>query len=320
MTDVVLITGGLGYVGGRVAKALAQCGKHRVVLATQHAKPAPPVWLSTAKMVTLDVTRDTDFDQACTGVTSIIHLAAINEQDCVADPQRALLVNGLGTLKLLQAAQRAGVERFIYLSTAHVYGAPLAGTITENSLPRPTHPYAITHHIAEEFVLAAHAQRTLTGIVLRMSNSFGAPTHAGIERWELIVNDLCRQAVRQKQLVLRSSGLQRRDFITLGDAGRAVDHVLHLSVAACSDGLFNLGGECTLSIIELAKRIAERCATTLGFRPAIQRPQPAAGETGNTLDYRFDKLKATGFAVHGGMDAEIDATLRLCQETFGASP
>src|SRR5471032_17712 len=113
MTDAVLITGGLGYVGGRVAQALAQCGRHRVLLSTQRAEPGPPTWLSTAEMVPLDVTRDADFDQACKGITSIVHLAALNEQDSVADPQRALLVNGLGTLKLLQAAQRAGVARFI---------------------------------------------------------------------------------------------------------------------------------------------------------------------------------------------------------------
>jgi UDP-glucose 4-epimerase len=320
MTGVVLITGGLGYVGGRIAQALAQCGRHRVRLSTRRQNPAPPAWLRTAEVVPLDVTRDADFDRACSGVGSIVHLAALNEQDSVADPQRALLVNGLGTLKLLQAAQRAGVERFIYFSTAHVYGAPLAGTITERSLPRPTHPYAITHHVAEQFVLAAHAQRALTGIVLRMSNGFGAPAHAGIDRWELLVNDLCRQAVTQKLLVLRSSGLQRRDFIALGDAGRAVDHVLHLSTAACGDGLFNLGAECTLSVIELAERIAGRCAATLGFRPAIQRPQPAADEIGTALDYRIDKFKQTGFAPHGGVNAEIDATLRLCHETFGATP
>ena len=320
MTDVVLITGGLGYVGGRIAQALAQCGKHRLRLTTRCPDLTPPAWLRTAEVVSLDVTRDADFDQACSRITSIVHLAAINEQDSVADPQRALLVNSLGTLKLLQAAQRARVERFIYFSTAHVYGAPLAGTITERTLPRPTHPYAITHHAAEDFVLAAHAQQALTGIVLRMSNGFGAPAHAGVDRWTLIVNDLCRQAVTQKQLVLRSSGLQRRDFITLGDAGRAVDHVLHLSAAACSDSLFNLGGECPLSVIELAERIAERCAATLGFRPAIQRPRPAVDEIGTALDYRIDKLKQTGFALRGGMNAEIDATLQLCQQAFGAAP
>ncbi len=319
MTDAVLITGGLGYVGGRLALELAQRGEHRLRLTTRGTDLTPPAWLRTAEVVHLDVTGDADFDRACSGVASIVHLAALNEHASVADPQRALLVNSLGTFKLLQAAQRAQVGRFIYFSTAHVYGAPLAGTITEHSLARPTHPYAITHHVAESFVLAAHAQRALTGVVLRMSNGFGAPAHAGIDRWTLIVNDLCRQAVTQKQLALRSSGLQQRDFITLADAGRAVDHLLHLPAASCGDGLFNLGGECTLSVIELAERIAARCEATLGYRPAIQRPPPAPGETAAALDYRIDKLKQTGFALHGGMDNEIDATLRLCKQAFGTA-
>lgn len=319
MTDAVLITGGLGYVGGRLAQQLAACGKHRLRLATRGADRTPPPWLRTAEVVTLDVTRDADFDQACRGIAAIVHLAALNEHDSVADPQRALLVNGLGTLKLLLAAQRAGVERFIYFSTAHVYGAPLAGTITESTLPRPAHPYAITHLVAEDFVLAAHAQRALTGIVLRMSNGYGAPAHAGVNRWTLIVNDLCRQAVTQEELVLHSSGLQQRDFITLADAGRAVDHLLHAPVAACGDGLFNLGGEHALSMLELTGRIAARCEAVLGFRPAIRRPQPAPGESATALDYRIDKLKQTGFALRGGMDDEIDATLRLCQQAFGAA-
>ena len=119
--------------------------------------------------------------------------------------------------------------------------------------------------------------------------------------------------------MLRSSGLQRRDFITLADAGRAVDHLLHLPATACGDGLFNLGGECVLSMIELAQRIAVRCEVTLGFRPGIRTMQPPTGQTEPVLDYRIDKLKQTGFELRGGMDAEIDATLRLCMETFGAA-
>jgi UDP-glucose 4-epimerase len=320
MTTEILVTGGLGYVGGRIAQALAQCGQHRLRLATRSAEHTPPPWLRAAEVVTMDVTRDADLDKACDGVTGIVHLVALNEHDCAADPQRALLVNSLGTLKLLHAAQRARVERFIYFSTAHVYGAPLAGRIDERSVPRPVHPYAITHHVAEDMVLAAHDQRTLTGIVIRMSNGYGVPAHAGVNRWTLIVNDLCRQAVTQQQLVLRSNGSQRRDFVTLGDAGHAADHLLHLPAAACGDGLFNLGGECVLSMIELAERIAARCEVTLGFRPEIRRPAAMGSELPQLLDYRVDKLKQTGFELRGGMDAEIDATLRLCKEAFGAAP
>lgn len=316
MTDVVLVTGGFGYVGGRVAQQLA-AGGASVRLAMRSAAAKPPDWLPGATVVALDLEEDAAIEAACGGATAIVHLAALNEHDCAADPQRALQVNGLGTLKLLQAAQRCRVGHFIYFSTAHVYGAPLAGTITERSLPRPAHPYAITHHVAEDFVLAARDQKLIDGIVVRMSNGFGAPTHAGINRWTLIVNDLCRQAVSNRKLILRSNGIQLRDFVTLRDAARAVEHLLRLAPAASADGVFNLGGECVLSMADLTERIAARCEATLGFRPAILKPPPAAGEKVFPLDFRIDKLKQTGFVLRGSMDAEIDATLKLCQTAFG---
>lgn len=320
MTDVVLVTGGFGYIGGRVAQQLARTSGMSVRLTTRQAGATPPAWLADAEVVSMDLENDTDLDRACSGATSVIHLAALNENDCAADPHRALQVNGVGTLRLLQAAQRCRVSRFIYFSTAHVYGAPLAGTITECALPRPTHPYAITHHVAEDFVLAARDLGAIQGIVVRMSNGYGAPAHAGVNRWTLIVNDLCRQAVSARKLVLRSSGIQLRDFVSLDDAARAVAHLLQLPADACGDGLFNLGGECVLSMADLTGRIAARCEAVLGFRPVIQRPPPSPGEKVLALDYRIDKLKQTGFVLHGGMDADIDATLRLCREAFGATP
>ena len=320
MTHVVLVTGGFGYIGGRVAQHLAKTAGVSLRLATRNAGADAPAWLPQAAVVTLDLDDEAAVTAACRGATAIVHLAALNEHDCAADPQRALQVNGAGTLKLLQAAQRCGVRRFIYFSTAHVYGAPLAGTITERTLPRATHPYAITHHVAEDFVLAARDRSEVAGIVLRMSNGFGVPAHADINRWTLIVNDLCRQAVTNRELVLRSSGTQLRDFITLNDAARAVEHFLQLADADSGDGLFNLGGECVCSMADLADRIAGRCAGVLGFTPRISRPATAPGEIAVSLDYRIDKLKQTGFELRGDMDAEFDATLRLCRDAFGARP
>ncbi len=317
--EKILIAGGFGYIGGRIARHLANESGVTVRLATSQPAAKAPAWLPAAQVVSMDLCNDADVETACRGVTGIVHLAALNEHDCVADPQRALQVNGLGTLNLLRAAQRCRASKFIYFSTAHVYGAPLAGTITESTLPRPAHPYAITHRLAEDFVLAARDQGAIDGVVVRMSNGFGAPVRAGVNRWTLIVNDLCRQAVSTRKLVLRSSGIQLRDFVTLGDAARAVDHLLRLPVTATSDGLFNLGGECVMSVSDLTERIAGRCAAVLGFRPVVEKPAPAAGEKADALDYRIDKLKQTGFALQGGMDAEIDATLRLCHEAFGTA-
>jgi UDP-glucose 4-epimerase len=241
----------------------------------------------------------------------------MNENDCAADPPGALLANGVATARLLQAAIEAGVQRFVYLSTAHVYGS-LTGRISENTLPRPQHPYATSHRAGEDCVLAAHDAARISGCVIRLSNGYGAPAHPDVNRWTLIVNDLCRQAVQTKALVLRSAGLQFRDFVTLHDAARAIAHCTKLSPEALGDGLFNVGGECTMQVIDMARDIAERCAAVLGYKPEIIHPPAKAGERAEMHEYNMEKIKATGFTLTGNRHAEIDATLVLCAKAFGA--
>lgn len=317
MSDTVLITGGLGFVGGRLARHIATHTDLNVRLSSRRAGAPRPVWLKNGSIVGLDLYNGEGLEKACEGVRYIIHLAAMNEVESAVDPEKAFIINSLGTLKLLGTAERAGVERFIYFSTAHVYGAPLAGRITELTLPRPAHPYAITHKAAEDFVLASHDRQMITGIVLRLSNGFGAPDDPSVNRWMLLVADLCRQAVTTGRLVLRSSGLQQRDFITLEDVSMATTRFLTLPVDACGDGLFNLGGECAMSVFAMAERISARCNALLGFTPQIIRPDPKADEHETPLDYRIDKLKSKGFSLRGDIDSELDATLRLCQQAFG---
>jgi len=62
--------------------------------------------------------------------------------------------------------------------------------------------------------------------------------------------------------------------------------------------------------------VADRCEAVLGFRPEIHRRDPVADEISQLLDYRIDKLQATGFKLEGDHDAEIDATLMLCRQAF----
>ncbi len=317
MIEDVLITGGLGYLGGRIARALAARPGLTLRLGTRRPNAEPPLFLKNGRVVQTDFESTGSLDRACAGVKCVIHLAAMNEIDSAANPEGALVANGLYSLRLLNAAMRAGVERFIYFSTAHVYGCPLEGTITEETLARPVHPYAITHRAAEDFVLAAHDRKRLTGIVLRLSNGLGAPLRADVNRWTLLVNDLCRQAAATGALVLRSSGAQYRDFITLEDVERAAAHFMGLPAKACGSGIFNLGGQCSMSVFEMTERIASRCSSVLGFTPRIVRPEATPGEGARPLDFSIDRLKATGFFLTGDINAEIDATLRLCRKAFG---
>jgi UDP-glucose 4-epimerase len=314
MTRSVLITGGLGYVGGRIAEALARNPEFDITVTTRDPGTSErPDWLHADRCARLDMLNDAEIADACRNADVIIHCAALNEIDSLRDPERAILVNVLGTQKLVAAAESAGVGRFIYFSTAHIYRAPLEGVITEATVPRPVHPYAITHRAAEDLVLAATTRQTMTGIVLRLSNSIGAPINSRVNRWSLAGNDLCRQAVTDGEIRLKTSGLQQRDFVPLSDVARAAAHMCRLPAAQFADGCFNLGGGQAISIADLAGRIRERCGALFGTRPPVVRPEPLPSERAGSLTYSIEKLKSTGFSLAGSLDQEIDDTLRFCR-------
>jgi UDP-glucose 4-epimerase len=224
-------------------------------------------------------------------------------------------INGLGTLRLLDVAVTAGVKRFIYFSTAHVYGAPLRGCIDESLIPRPIHPYAISHKVAEDFVLAAHDLKRIEGVVIRLSNGFGAPMTPDINRWTLLVNDLCRQAATLGKVTLNSAGTQLRDFIPLDDVERAVVHLLSMDSQLLGDGLFNLGSSKSLSILEMTQRVLERWRALTGHEITVSRPSAVDVEPA-PLNYISEKLFATGFVPRAQIDQEIDDTLNLCVKAF----
>lgn len=308
MSGRILVTGGLGYVGGRICRHLLDQGRDVVIVGRREPAKAPD-WAHKATIVSIDLAENAP---DLTDIETIVHLAALNEIQSGQDPLAALSVNGMASLRLLQAAEAAKVGRFIYFSTAHVYGAPLIGRLDETCLARPGHPYAITHRVTEDFVLAAHDRKALQGGVLRLSNGTGAPADHGTDRWTLLGNDLCRQAVRDRRMVLRSSGLQPRDFIGLGEVARAVSHLL--DTADWGDGLYNLGLGRSILVWDMAQLIGQRCQSVLGFTPAIIRPDPAPGETAPQLDYRVDKLARAGFVPADTLIEEIDATLILCSQ------
>lgn len=316
MTMRVLITGGFGYIGGRVAQKLADAG-FSVFLGTRRTGLIAPPWLPQAQVSHLDWNSATALAEACARMDCVIHLAAMNEVESARSPVEALRMNGLVSLQMLEAAIAAEVPRFIYFSTAHIYGSPLVGVIDETTLPRPQHPYAITHKVAEDFVLAAHDKKRIEGVVLRLSNGFGVPATAEVDRWTLIVNDLCRQAVENGELRMQTPGTQLRDFITLEDVARALVHVLRLNAAALADGLFNLGGDYSVPVVSMAEKIIARWKVLTGQELLFYRPT-AHESSPQTLVYSCEKFKRTGFNLTSDITGEIDATLLLCQTAFGS--
>lgn len=312
----ILITGGFGYIGGRLAQYLACATAAQPVLGSRQPS-SPPDWLPTARVVETRWQSVDALREICEGVDAIVHLAGMNARDCTADPVQALEVNGLATARLLRVAAAAGVKRFLHVSTAHVYGSPLSGSLSESSATTSLHPYATSHRAGEDVVRFMHERGDITGVVIRVSNSFGAPAHQHANCWMLLVNDLCRQAVSSGQMTLSSSGIQRRDFVTLTDLCRAVTHLLNLEAHLLGDGLYNVGGAWAPTIIEMAERIATCCQQILGYRPQIIRSPVRAAEESYELDFRIDRLLATGFKLMRGIDSEIIGALEFCAALHG---
>lgn len=300
-----------------MAQHLQQIG-HQVVLGSRKVSK-PPDWLPQAEVVQTCWGDESALDQICGGVEVVIHAAGMNAQDCAANPVAALEFNGLATARLLAASIRTDVKRFFYPSTAHVYASPLIGTITEDTCPRNMHPYASSHLAGESAVLNASQCDKIEGIVLRLSNAFGAPVDKFVNCWMLLVNDLCRQAVIKHSLTLRSAGLQRRDFVALHDVGRALAHLIDLRKEQAGDGIFNIGGAWSPRVIDMVDLVQERCSAVLGFTPNIIRPEPGDGDVLLDLDFKIDRLLATGFELSGNVVAEIDAALLFCSEAFGGN-
>lgn len=307
----VLVTGGLGYVGGRISSHLAAQGDINLSISTRSTDRLPPAWLGRGQL--LHAPGDLQpANGKLSGIDVLVHLATLNETSSNRDPAAAFEVNCLGTLRLLEAAVNAKIEHFIYFSTVHVYGTPLKGRLTESTLPSPFQPYAIVHRAAEDFVLAAGARSGMRTTIVRLANAIGAPHDHTVERWTLLTNDLCRAAVTNRRLELRSAGRQWRNFIALGDVARATEFLIRQHRLANEDCIYNLAGERSQRVIEMAELIAERCDLVLGYRPDIVLPKNAPPDEETELEISVGRLKASGFTYQGSLSQEIDSTLRFC--------
>ena len=311
----ILITGGFGFIGGRLAEYLLQSG-YEVILGSRN-QHIPPKWLPQAEVVKTNWSDVTQLESICEGVDVIVNTAGMNAKDCIEDPSAALDFNGKATARLLVAASRAGVKKFIYLSTAHVYASPLVGVITEDMTPRNSHPYATSNIAGENAVLEASKNGLIQGVVLRLSNIYGTPMDQDMKCWTLLVNNLCKQVVQTGRLVLETNGTQERDFICITEICRVIDFLISKNQKLTKHLVFNLGTGVSTSVIEMTNLIQKRCIKVLDFNPPIEKLNIRSGILGESLIYRNDNLTQLGIDTKSTNNlSEIDKLLHFCNKTF----
>ncbi len=302
-----LITGGFGFFGGRMGRYLHEKG-HPVVLGSRAQRPNPE-WLPAAQVRETHWDDEESLAEACGGIDVVIHASGMDASDCAKDTVGAFEINQAGTARLVRAAVRCRVKEFVFLSTAHVYSSPLEGAITEGLSPSNPHPYAASNLAGEKEVIAGTYNQGMRGIVVRLSNGFGVPASDDTKCGILVINDLCRQAVETRRIVLKTSGWQRRDFIAMSDAVEIIYRLTGLPETVPSGSVFNLGGGWAPTIREVAAAVQERCRLALGFAPEIESLQPSSQSASPTLDFRSDALSQAGIEIPRRQVEEIDRLL-----------
>lgn len=310
----ILITGGLGFIGGRLASYLALAG-HQVRIGTRNIM-VPPEWLPQGELVRIEWENEQSLANSCKNIDVIVHAAGMNASECMANPVAALAFNGLATARLIAVAERVGVSKFIYISTAHVYASPLTGLINEDTSPHNNHPYATSHLAGEHALLDAVGTGAIEGIVLRLSNAFGSPMQKDVNCWMLLVNDLCRQAVCEKKITLLTDGLQQRDFIGINQVCQLFSQLLDGKYSTVKN-IINVGSGSSLSVIDMAHMIQERCSKTLGFTPPIHRKKVNTQKINEKLFYESNVIKKLEINLQNKKKIEeIDGLLQFCKKEF----
>lgn len=306
----VLITGGCGYLGGRLSNYLKEAlSDYNIILTSTRDKL--PSWTDQFEVEKLNL-KDQDSITSCVEKVKpeiIIHLAAIPQSECQEDPDMAKLINVEATRYLVSAANTSDVQTFIYMSTFQVYGSNLTGIIDENASLNPASVYAQTKADAEQIVKSEFNNRK---IIFRLSNAFGSPQDYKVADTVLglAFNAFCRNCFADEKIIPRSNGY--RDFVELSNVCRAIDHIMKLPKD--DDCVYNLGGEHCLSICDVAEKVSTLFNETYQGNVTCDLSVKEREEDSGGFQYNIDRLKSTGYKPEDNFNKEILSTFKYFED------
>lgn len=311
---MILITGGSGYLGGRLAKHLSKMQSKKVVYTFKKNTYDFSEILPKCEARFLDITNNETIDQALDGITEVIHLISLNAQDSAAHPVMAREININGTDSLIQGCVIKSIKRFIYISTAHVYGSPLAGTINEESVPNATHPYALTHLDAEKIILKKANNTETVPTILRLSNAVGTPLIPDTNCWMLVVNDIIKQLVTTNAMTFSSHSSIERDYVSISQISHTIDYILKAPKSSF-EGIYNLGSGESMTLESLSDLITKRARIALGFDAPVYFPSDKINVI-EPLHYSVSKIEQAGIIIDRNLNNEIDNLISNSKKWF----
>jgi UDP-glucose 4-epimerase len=265
----ILVTGGAGFIGSHAVERLAAEGHELQVVDD----------LSSGRLANLPAGTPVEVTTVAAAVASglverfrpeaIVHLAAqVDARRSVEEPLVDAQVNLLDTLTLVAAARRAGTRRFVFASSAAVYGDPATIPTPEAEPTRPISPYGAAKRAVELYLGALAGDGGPAWAALRFANVYGPRQGALGEAGVVAV--FCRRLAAGGTPRIHGDGAQTRDYVFVGDVAEAILRAL----AAGASGTWNVSTGVETSVNDLFARLA---ATLAPGARALHDP-PRAGD------------------------------------------
>ncbi len=319
MAQSVLVCGGAGYIGSHMVRMLADAGYDVTVfdnLSTGHAAAVRAGTLVRGDLLDKGALRDLFSSTRFDAVFHFSGLIAVGES--VREPARYYLNNVTGTLNLLEAMHEAGVGRFVFSSTAAVYGNPQTSPIGEDQPLAPINPYGRTKRIIED-VLADFAEaQDLRSVSFRYFNAAGAHPDGGIgeahdPETHLIPNVLLAALGRRPAVDIfgddypTPDGTCVRDYVHVQDLCEAHLAALDWMDAHAGAAVFNLGNGTGFSVLEILDAARRVTGIDIPYRIAGRRDGDAASLVADSTRARSE----LGWSPrHGDIDDIVETAWR----------
>jgi len=266
----VLITGGAGFIGSHLVEHLLAAGNTvRVLdnLSTGKRENLPAH--ARLEFVQGDI-RDRDVVLECArDMQAIVHLAAVaSVQASVDDPTGTHATNFDGTLHLLEAARTEHVRRFLYASSAAVYGDNTRLPLVEEEILNPLSPYATDKLAGEYYLRFYHAKFGIETTAFRFFNIFG-PRQDPSSPYSGVISIFVERVSRGEPVTVFGDGRQTRDFVYVGDLVALL--ALALARAETAGQVINIGRGQQCSLLELLEALEKLTGKPVERRFAAAR-------------------------------------------------
>eukprot|EP01012_Entosiphon_sulcatum_P032318 TRINITY_DN4111_c0_g1_i1.p2 TRINITY_DN4111_c0_g1~~TRINITY_DN4111_c0_g1_i1.p2 ORF type:complete len:385 (-),score=102.96 TRINITY_DN4111_c0_g1_i1:74-1228(-) len=256
--QVILLTGGCGFIGSHVlrhlVKAYPACRVVNLDLVDYCAtlkNTADIADRPNYRFVQGSILDETLVNRLFQElqVDTVMHFAALSHVDLsfTSSSVEFTKTNVVGTHVLLEAARRYRVRRFIHVSTDEVYGETLDGKVDEMTLLNPTNPYSCSKAAAESIVRSYITLHRLPVIITRGNNVYGPGQYPE----KVIPKFICR-LLRDEPCCLHGNGNTLRNYISVDDVVSAFDVILH---HGRDFEAYNIGTDHEVSVLHLAQQL-----------------------------------------------------------------